>query len=477
MSEKILTKVEWDKFAKGQTLKDAALIKALVALDKADKLPAADQLKALDEVEKQVDALLKAHKADKALAKQLTDMDKAVSKWRTEADHALKAEAKDAAKEASKEAASKGKSEDAEEDDEPASALLDPKKLLAQLMLCKRDPDRTVNFGFVDGKDKQDAVLALSPKVGGKRLFASLQQATGAKTGAYGSVWVVGTELMLQLDKPLSGLIKKIRGPIKACGFRISKAILWNADGTVFEQEEEIDGADQAPDTTALPTRLAALAARAALALKAQHPESTKIRAVEGFARDKLQAGDLKGTTSALDMLEKLLGAATTDAKAAQASTAAAKPTADAKATATAQPAKSIVALQTSRLDWDGLRKRVQQQLQALEAALLKAVQTHNADESLEDEYDEAGVATNVRKIYGLLDKLDERLIDKLDEALNASGAQRDALNAQAAGIVKEYQAFVDADPLIAEIDSNGFISTSIRGEVQRTLTKLASQL
>ena len=76
-----------------------------------------------------------------------------------------------------------------------------------------------------------------------------------------------------------------------------------------------------------------------------------------------------------------------------------------------------------------------------------------------------------------VLDGLDARLIQTLDDALNASGEQRQALNAQAAGLVAEYSRFVEGDPLIAVIDTNGFVSTSIRAEARRALADLARQL
>ena len=234
MSEKYLSEREWKTFAiKGGYHKDAtALGKAFVAFDKADKEAPAEQLKALDELEKQAEALLKSKKGDKELAAYLGDVGKSLEKQRK----SVEAAAKQAAK----------AEEEEDEDNVPGGALLDPKRLLAQLNLCKRDPDRTVQFAYVDGKDKKEPVLALSPKVNGKMLFTKLQAMTGVKTGAYGSAWMDGTALMLQLDKPLSGLVKKIRGPVKACGFRISKAVLWNADGSVFEQDEQEDDAEGA---------------------------------------------------------------------------------------------------------------------------------------------------------------------------------------------------------------------------------------
>jgi hypothetical protein len=133
-------------------------------------------------------------------------------------------------------------------DDEPGSVLLDPKRLVQQLKQCQRTPDRTVNFAFVDavGKD-QPAVAAMHPKMSSNSLFNKLKKETGSKTGAYGSAWVDGTSLMLQLDKPLSGLVKKMRSAVKVAGFRIAKVVLWKDDGTVFEQDDEPDDEADAP--------------------------------------------------------------------------------------------------------------------------------------------------------------------------------------------------------------------------------------
>ena len=137
----------------------------------------------------------------------------------------------------------------------------------------------------------------------------------------------------------------------------------------------------------------------------------------------------------------------------------------------------SLVALQKSRLAWDSLRKSVQSQLRSIEQAALKAVEEHNKDEAQEDEYDPGEVATKLQSTYSILEKLDERLIKKLDEALNAEGAERARLNREARDIVREYQATVATDKMLGRIDLNGFAKTSIRDGAERTLAVLARQL
>lgn len=311
MSDTYLTEREWKSFCKNAPYKSDPLTKALAALDKAEKAGPEDLLKALDEVERQADMLQKANKADKGLAEYLGKMGKALDKARKDGEQARRRQ-----------------EADEEEDEEPDDALLDTKKLLAQLTLCRRDAERRVQFGFVDGSDKRAAALALSPKVSGKKLFTRLQAAIGSKTGAFGTAWVEGPVLMLQPDKPLGGLVKKIRGPVKDCGFRIAKAVVCNADGSVFEQEEEETQAEDSGEPPVseppLPTaertdeagqafkaRLAALIAGLPAAPPAAVPE-IKLKLSEAGALARKQ--DFAAASALLDEAQALSTARSDDA-------------------------------------------------------------------------------------------------------------------------------------------------------------------
>ncbi len=68
--------------------------------------------------------------------------------------------------------ASEGEEED---EDSAASALVNPKLLLKQLTLCRKDPERSMKFAFVDAKDKVPAMLALHPRMSAR----AVQQAPG----------------------------------------------------------------------------------------------------------------------------------------------------------------------------------------------------------------------------------------------------------------------------------------------------------
>jgi hypothetical protein len=76
------------------------------------------------------------------------------------------------------------------------------------------------------------------------------------------------------------------------------------------------------------------------------------------------------------------------------------------------------------------------------------------------------------------MDRLDTRLIAKLDEALNAQEpALRAQLNQQAKAIVGEYMAFVNEDPLMADVDDSGFVAVAVRKTALASLTLLSSKL
>ncbi|MFY9476969.1 MAG: hypothetical protein WAQ08_04795 [Aquabacterium sp.] len=202
-------------------------------MDKGAQGPASAQLQGLEELRSQARALLKVHKGDNALDSRLADLEvgakKRVAALEKAAPSAAPAEA---------------------EEDEAGAALADPKRLLQQLTMCRKDPDRKVQFAYVDGKDKAPGVLTLSPKATGSKLFALLAEHTGSKQGTFGTAWVDGDDLVLQLDKPLGGLLKKLRTPVKASGFKVSQIVLMSEDGTVFEKGAEVQ---EAPTASSIP--------------------------------------------------------------------------------------------------------------------------------------------------------------------------------------------------------------------------------
>ena len=75
-----------------------------------------------------------------------------------------------------------------------------------------------------------------------------------------------------------------------------------------------------------------------------------------------------------------------------------------------------------------------------------------------------------------LLERLDESLADRLDEAANATDpAERARLVAAARASIAQYQAVLASEPLIADLDDNPFVPLSIQKTLTATLTALAA--
>lgn len=523
MADKRLTEMAWKAFAKKHDYKDAALLKALAKLDSAGHDPG-KQLEALELIEKEAAALRKANKADKELAGQLDDMDKAADKARSDAQGAIKQAEKEAA----------------ESEDEEGPAALTTKLV----PLLRAVPKGEVLNAMLAVYGKSVAVL-LSRKTlsasAKKVLAAGLPEASGAKYFPAQCLFEANAHTFV-MEKRLPSIAKLIKAALlEQTGMRVKVRVRGADPADVEDDGEEAEGGgppQAEAETHSDPARagyekaLAAIEPRVAQALKANVGDSSKIRALSQFAQGKAEAGAFQSALQALLALEPLLGsaaagapAATGDAarggdpmeafksrlntlvpklkaavdsgreggdaqraKVAEAGVLANKKQFDAAneimagieawlAGGSGSGVASLVQLQKSRLAWDGLRKQLGVQLGTLERSILDAVRAHNAEQESEETFDEGEVASGTQRLHALLDSLDERLIDKLDEALNAAGAERTSLQQEAAAIVREYQAFVDSNALIASIDGSGFTPTTIRADAQRTLAELAAAL
>jgi hypothetical protein len=458
MSDKNLTLKEWQKFSAGKGYKDAAFAKALTAVDKGAQAPAAAQLQGLEELRSQAWALLKVHKVDKALNAWLDDLELGAKKRMAGLEKAASATSASA---------------DADEE-EGGGALVDPRRLLQQLTMCRKDPARTVQFAYVEDKGKAPGVLTLSPKASGRKLFALLSEHTGSKLGAFGSARVDGDDLVMQLDKPMGGLVKKLRAPVKDCGFKVRRILLMDADGTLFEQDADVQGEAWSVDAqgaaptaagqaasgeAALVARLKALLPRVATVAN-DGAESKAMRLLASEAGVFMRKGDLARAQELLDKAEALM--AKLDGAASPAGTAA-------PVAAPAGLSPKVLYTQT-RLAWDGVRKHVQAELRKVETAVL-AESTGEPDFTV--------IQGNVKMLYTVLDRLDDRLIDVLDDALNAeTEAQRKVHQKQAIGLVDEYLAYVNSgDPFLEAIDDNGFVDIQLLSVLGHRLVDMRAQL
>jgi hypothetical protein len=435
-----ISESSWKAFAKKQKraveLDDKELLKALARFDKTSESKPELRVEALKDIAKeipqQVTALLK-------LKKQLGDKPFGIVKDEL---YAILGEAEALQKKAPAAQEAAEAADDEEDEDSAPGALVNPKLLFKQLSMCRKDPERTMKFAFVDAKGKeQPAMLAMHPRMSGRALFAKLQAAAGVKTGAYGSAWVDGMGLMLQLD-----------------GFKIAKAVLWNADGTVFEQDELDEEADDDESATnagdplrqAYEARMAALHSRTLEALQAQRGDSTRLRSVAEFAREKAGAKNYDSALKALDSLEKLLAAGGAEATPAPGGGG----------------AFSKVQFEKIHIDWNSRKQDIKQRLRALHAAIV-------------EDWDDPVATTAAANLEKVLAHFNEGLGDTPDALRNSTTvAARNDLAGKAGEIADRYLAYLDSNPLVAHVEDNPFdVAVNARETLGGPLRELRGEL
>ena len=308
MSEKNLSESEWKKFAKSRDLKDAALVKALTALEKA-RSPA-DALAVLDEIEKQADSLRKSTKGDKELTAYLDGVDKALDKERKLNKAALK-------------------EAEASEDEEEESPALLTSKMISLVRQVKKGDEMQV---LLANTGKEMAVLlsrrSISPS---RRKLMTDYLGGGTPKFVFGICIFEENAYTFVVKTQAAGLAKKIKAALLAQvelrlkvrvrgedpndidddgGPAEDEAVAGQAEGTNAEKMQPTAPVAQAPADPLkgqYEKRMAALMPRILEALKARQGDATKIRAVAEFASEKSAGGNYKAALAALDALEKLM--------------------------------------------------------------------------------------------------------------------------------------------------------------------------
>lgn len=124
-----------------------------------------------------------------------------------------------------------------------------------------------------------------------------------------------------------------------------------------------------------------------------------------------------------------------------------------------------LVGLQRARVAWDIARKQARTEVEKLETAILARVKGYPFEQE---------VAASTHHLFAMFATLDERLIDRLDQALNAPDpAVRAQLQKTAASVAGEYLAFVNGDKLLQAIDNNPFHPIAAHKTLSATLTTL----
>lgn len=542
MSDKYLTVKEWQKFAKDKAYKDAALVKALAVAEKSENADSQQQLKVLFELEEAGRDLFKLHKGDKKLESYLEDVYKALKKYRKDAEKTVDKQAKQEDKEGAEDEDSPvlltakmiPLLRQVKKGDE-MQALIAVGGKSAAVLLSKRviSPSRLDLLKNYLGESSVKRVKGLC-------IFEENAYTFVVEGAAAGLARKIKAALLAQVELRLKVRVRgEDPNDVEDDGDGEEPADEVGAEdeGGAAEAPAPQVPAGTIPPAPPLPPdalksqydkQMSALEPRVLAALKAQQGDVSKIRAVAEFARGKADEGNYKAALAALESLEKLLPAAapaqvsspdpagvdpavafnarlaallpkvkdalaaggpdTLKLKVSEAGVSARKkafdqanellddvesllsdgaPQEPEQASASA-PASQVKFMQ-ARLAWDKTRKQVQTELRALEAAVL---------EECRDEDDFETLKKNTQVLYGVLDVLDERLIDTLDELLNAGEpADRDRLHQEARLIVEEYKVYVKTSDTLHVIADNGFVETDIMGALNTCLADLSKQL
>ena len=448
-----LSAASWTAFAKKQKLEklgDEAFIKALAKYEKSDKLEPEARVEILGEVVEQ------ANKLVLALAKRKKDLgDKPFAEAKDKV-HALLDEAERQQKAARAEASKKGS-----EEDEPDTPALLSSKMTPLLTVLKTGKGEVRMHALVCTAGKNTSVLIMKTEIAASRRKL-LMEAVDAKGGAKfieGECLYENGVLTFVVKSPAGGLAARIHNALLAQTAKKLKVKVRGEDGVTDEGgEEDPDGsqdqdggAQASPEEMLYRQRLPAVQARLDEALAAQHPESTKLRALIGFASEKADGQkDFAAGNKALDMLEKLLGSGTT------------------RGTGTGSTGKTPD-YERCREAWVRTKAAVSADIQKLEQAILAAYRDTPYYGEIEQK---------VRKLDTVMQSFGEDLETALASALAAVAADtRQQHHKDAVDRIEAFKALAANDPLIAEIEGNPFVEVNTRKALVATLDLLARQL
>lgn len=128
------------------------------------------------------------------------------------------------------------------EEDEEGPKIYATETLISRFRFAQRNP---VNFAFGPGKEKDNALLALHPRRGGKMMFRGIKRENHAIRGAWGVLEMEGRIAIFRCEeKPIPGLRKMIRAFLRGRDLRF-RVKIFGPEGEVVEPgDEEEDAAD-----------------------------------------------------------------------------------------------------------------------------------------------------------------------------------------------------------------------------------------
>lgn len=450
MADKHLTELEWKRFAKGKDLKDAAFAKALAALEKTGS--GADDVAALEEVERQSQALRKGAKGDKAVAGYLDELDDTLGKRLQSARAAAKTRAS--------KAGGKGGEDAAEDEDSPAALTTGLVPLLRQVQ-----KGTTLHSMILTDGGKATAVMLSRREIATTRskLLKEYLGISAAKPPIVGQCLFEANMITFVVPAEVAGMAKKIKAALLAQTEMRWKVRVRGLDPNVVDEDDESDVADVAaaaqPETVppAPPEPPAQDLAPLLAAMGKLRPGIQQVAA----ARPALK-GDLLAQVAAFQAAVQRADAA---GAREQLFALAAQVKRIQGELGEAGASAGVVQFEQIHLEWDGAKKAVHERLVSLNAAILA---DGDDDES----------RTAAAKLDRVLARFNEGLGDTLDALRNAAPAARGGLAAKAQGIADRYLDYLASDPLVAHVERNPYdIDVGAREQLSSRLNALKGEL
>jgi hypothetical protein len=213
------------------------------------------------------------------------------------------------------------------------------------------------------------------------------------------------------------------------------------------------------PDMSGLTRALTDLVRQIVPIFQADQTRGQALRDMATAAQTALRNGDAAGAGRLIaqltDAVRNVAPAPPVSGAAAQASPAA--PPNGPGATAFAK----------ARLAWVATRHKIEGEIDKLHAEMTSVYKDHGFGADLDKIFR--------TKVDPMLDKLDHRLAEKLDEvAKNGDPAGHAKLVQEAKTIIRDYESYIAGEPLIAKLDDNPFVPLQIQKTLSATLAALS---
>jgi hypothetical protein len=507
---KVLTPNAWKTISKKCDIDNAALEKALTQYEKLEDDEHEDLLECIAEIKKAAQALkAKEAKASKELLKYVIDLLNAaeweqrdISKDKEKDEKAKAAEAKKAEKDEDKDEGDEEEEEDGEYADKLMAALKKlkgAKELAYQFLVCEGKPPAVIIAKKITPKHKEEA----SHVTGSKRFLH------------VGHCRFDGSHYIFDMDKPVSGLAKKLqeslkhhtgkRHPIKV-GDEAADEAEEGASPVAAAGAAAVKGAAAAAEGIGAAAGAAAAGAKSPrdVASGAKEPALNMTRPFEisgsvgkggknapedvqavQIALNKKNKAGLKvdgksgpATIAVIMEFQKQIGMHTPDGRVDPGRGTARALASSGPLPPPQEPPKPVAAPKLGKAElakaptvWRNMQDIVEKNLEEVK----KAVKGHYAHEhpDLVKQIHEG-----LLKLDGITEKIDQRVADTLAKAQAAKDeAARKLELKNAKTILAEYIKYVKSEPLIEHVDKNPWVKIDLKKTLIDTITHMAQSI